>query len=162
MPVYLNRCFTTCLQADSTVAPPMASLHFHVRFGMERRARPPPIRLHLLPVVRTGCLLLPPSPCCNKSSPGSSLGSSPFNSRRRGAALPTISTEVGCGCPSPPRPHLVKHLLGPAHKFCLRLFPFQCAPPWLFSSHSPSLPPFIHTKIWDAPHDRRNNPDLCA
>ena len=24
----------------------------------------------------------------------------------------------------------------------------------------PILP--IHTKIWDAPHDRRNNPDLCA
>ena len=60
MPVYLNGCLTTCLQADSTVAPPMASLHFHVRFGMERRARPPPIPLHLLPVVRTGCLRLAP------------------------------------------------------------------------------------------------------
>ena len=59
MPVYLNRCFTTCLQADSTVAPPLASLHFQVRFGMERRARPPPIRLHLLPAVWTGCLRLP-------------------------------------------------------------------------------------------------------
>ena len=48
------------LQPDSTVPPPMASLHSHVRFGMERRARPPPIPLHLLPAVRTDCLRLPP------------------------------------------------------------------------------------------------------
>ena len=109
MPVYLNRCFTTCLQADSTVAPPIASLHFQVRFGMERRARPPPIRLHLLPAVRTGCLLLPPSPCCNKSSPGSSLGSSPFNSRRRGAALPAISTRSAADA-LPPHAHISSNI----------------------------------------------------
>ena len=60
MPAFLNRCLTTCLQADSTVAPPMDWLHFHVRFGMKRRARPPPIRLHHLPAVRTDCLLVPP------------------------------------------------------------------------------------------------------
>ena len=157
MPVYLNRCFTTCLQADSTVAPPMASLHFQVRFGMERRARPPPIPLHLLPVVRTGCLLLPPSPCCNKSSPGSSLGSSPFNSRRRGAALPAISTEVGCGCPSP-HAHISANISSaPRTNFAFGSFRFIARP--LCYSHPILL---IHTKNWDAPHDRRNNPDLCA
>ena len=55
-----ERLLNDLLQADSTVAPPMASLHFQVRFGMERRARPPPIRLHLLPAVRTDCLRLAP------------------------------------------------------------------------------------------------------
>ena len=88
-----------------------------------------------------------PSPCCNSSY----LGISAINSRRRSAALHAISSNVACGRSSPPRPYLGKHLLGPAHKFCLRIFPFHCALPWLFSSHSPSLPPFTLTKYWDAP-----------
>ena len=87
-----------------------------------------------------------PFPCCNSSS----AGISPINSRRRSAALPAISSSVGCGCPSP-NAHISSNISsGPAHKFCLRLFPFHCASPLLYSSQFPSLPPFIHTKIWDA------------
>ena len=105
MPVCLNCCLTTCLQADSTVAPPTASLHFHVRFGMERRARPPPIRLHLLPASADR---LPP---------------------------PSSHLHVATAVP------LASHPSTPA----------VAAPPLLYSSQFPSLPPFIHTKIWGAP-----------
>ena len=70
--------------------------------------------------------------------------------RMTAPAVPAISSSVALRMPFPQRPYLVKDLLGPAHKFCLRLFPFQRASPLLYSSQFPSLSPFIHTKIWDA------------
>ena len=51
----------------------------------------------------------------------------------------------------PQRPHLGKHLLGRARMSCLRLIPFHCGPPLLFSTPTPRLPPFNLTKHWDAP-----------
>ena len=93
---------------------------------------------------------LPPSSCHLHVATAATLASHP--STAAVAAPPCLlSHGVSAADALPPRPYLGKDLLGPAHKFCLRLFPSHCAPPWLFSSHSPSLPPFILTKYWDAP-----------
>ena len=82
-------------------APPMASLRFHVPFGMERRARPPPIRLHLLPALRTDCLRYLPSPCCNSSYPGISAINSAV------AAPPCLpSHQMSAADALPPHAHI--------------------------------------------------------
>ena len=90
-----------------------------------------------------------PSPCCNNNSPSIS----PINSRRNSATLPAISSKVACGRSSP---HATsrQHLLCTAHKFRLGLFSFHFAPlllPFALPISTPSLPPFILAKIWDAP-----------
>ena len=93
---------------------------------------------------------LPPPSCHLHVATAATLASHP--STAAVAALPCLpSHQVSAADALPPRPYLGKHLLGRAHTFCLRLFPFHCASPLLFSSHSPRPPPFILTKYWVAP-----------
>ena len=47
----------------------MRSLHLHVPFGMDHRARTPPIRFRLLPALWTGYLLVPPIPMLQQQLP---------------------------------------------------------------------------------------------
>ena len=125
----------------------MAWLRFHVRFGMERRARPRLTRLHLLPAVRTDCLLLAAISMLQQQLPWHLTNKLRPSQRRLACHL------IKCRLRTlfPPRPPLVKHLFGRARMLCLRLIPFHCGPPLLFSFPTPRLPPFILTKHWDAP-----------
>ena len=125
------------LQADSTAPPPMASLRFRNPFGTYHRARPPPIRLHPLAAVRTDWLRPPPISMLQQELPWHLTFQLPPPQRRLACHL----IEGRLRMPFPQRPHLGKHLLGPAGIFCLRLFPFDCGPPFaLVNPYSSSTP----------------------
>ena len=87
----------------------MAWLRFHVRFGMERRARPRLTRLHLLPAVRTDCLLLAAISMLQQQLPWHLIHQLPLSQRRLACHLIQCRLRL----PFPQRPNLGKHLLGP-------------------------------------------------
>ena len=120
----------------------MRSLHFHLPFGMDHRARAPSIRFRLLPTLRTDDLLIPPISMLQQQLPQHLSHQLP--SQQRQLARYLIKTRLRMLFP--PLPHLFKHLLRTSHKFRLRFFSFHFAPPLLFSFPTPSLPPFIFAK----------------
>ena len=141
MPAFLNRCLTTCLQASSTGAPPMDWLHFHVRFGMERRARPRLTRLHLLPAVRTDCLLLAAISMLQQQLPWHLTNKLRPWQRRLACHL------IKCRLRTlfPPRPNLGKHLLGPRAQILSSALPVSLRARFaILNRHSSSTPYHPH------------------
>ena len=125
----------------------MAWLRFHVRFGMERRARPALIRLHLLPALWTDCLLLAAISMLQQQLPWHLIHQLPLSQRRLACHLIQCRLRL----PFPQRPNLGKHLLGPRAQILSSALTVSLRAPLLFSTATPRPPPIILTKYWDAP-----------
>ena len=124
----------------------MASLHFHVRCGMQRRARPPPIRLHLLPTVRTDWLGLAPISMLQQQFPCQLAFQLPPSQRRLACYLSKCRLRM----PFPQRTYLVKHLLGPRAHILPSTLPVSLRAPFFLLNPFSLSKPFHPQENWDA------------
>ena len=124
----------------------MASLHFHVRCGMQRRARPPPIRLHLLPTVRTDWLGLAPISMLQQQFPCQLAFQLPPSQRRLACYLSKCRLRM----PFPQRTYLVKHLLGPRAHILPSTLPVSLRAPFALLNPFSLSKPFHPQENWDA------------
>ena len=104
----------------------MRSLHFHLPFGMDHRARASAIRFRLLPTLRTDNLLVPPISMLQQQLPQHLSHQLPPQQRQ----LACYPIKIRLRMPSP-HPNLLKHLLRTSHKLRLTSS-FHFAPPLLF------------------------------
>ena len=141
----------------------MGPLYFHFALGIYHRTRTPPVRLHLLPTLRTVRFLVPPISMLQHEIAQHLAHQLPPRLRH------LLRYVVKCRLRMlfPPRPHLLKHLLRPAYKFRLRFFSFHHSTPFSISlsfSLISVYPSYTSTKIWDAPTrkpDLTRVPTLC-
>ena len=126
----------------------MAWLRFHVRLGMERRARPAPIRLHLLPALWPDCLLLAAISMLQQQLPWHLIHQLPLSQRRLACHLIQCRLRL----PFPQRPNLGKHLLGPRAQILSSALPVSLRARFaILNRHSSSTPYHPHEILGCSP-----------